>query len=281
MRIALWNLEPQIVNSAMMRVSSYHKKRGDQVEMYSPFFHSEYDKIYVFSLFKFTPKEGVDDSVMVCGGTGFGLDNRLPPEIEQEEYDWSLYPGCDFSIIWFSVGCIRSCPFCVVRQKEGRIRPVKPKNLNPKGQYIKVMDNNFFANPEWTDAIKQLKEWKQSVDFQGVDVRIITEEQAIALNSLKHKKCIKIAWDNPKDDLLPKIKELTKFIKPYKLMCYVLIGYWSTPEEDLYRVEELRKLKVMPFVMPFNKSDLYQKKFARWVNHKAIFKTVAWRDYNV
>ena len=27
-------------------------------------------------------------------------------------------------------------------------------------------------------------------------------------------------------------------------MCYVLIGYWSTKEEDLYRVEKLRELKI-------------------------------------
>jgi len=31
--------------------------------------------------------------------------------------------------------------------------------------------------------------------------------------------------------------------------------------------------------MPYNKEDLYQKKFARWVNHKAIFKSVKWVDY--
>ena len=62
-------------------------------------------------------------------------------------------------------------------------------------------------------------------------------------------------------------------------MCYVLIGYWSTPEEDLYRVEELRKLGVNPFVMPFNKKDRYQKDFARWCNRKEIFKTCKWEDY--
>ena len=35
-----------------------------------------------------------------------------------------------------------------------------------------------------------------------------------------------------------------------------------------------------PFVMPYNKKDKYQKQFARWVNHKAIFKSVKWEDYN-
>jgi len=32
-------------------------------------------------------------------------------------------------------------------------------------------------------------------------------------------------------------------------------------------------------VMPFDKSNTYQKKFARWVNHRAIFNSVKWSDY--
>ena len=63
-------------------------------------------------------------------------------------------------------------------------------------------------------------------------------------------------------------------------MCYVLIGYWANKEEaDLYRVETLRSLGIDPFVMPYNRSDLYQRAFARWVNHKAIFRKVKWQDY--
>jgi hypothetical protein len=69
-------------------------------------------------------------------------------------------------------------------------------------------------------------------------------------------------------------------VKAYKLMFYVLIGFDSTPEEDLYRVELLRSLKVDPFVMPFDKSNDYQRMFARWVNMKAVFKSVSWEDYH-
>ena len=106
------------------------------------------------------------------------------------------------------------------------------------------------------------------------------KEQVEALNSLKHEKLIKCAWDNPKEDLSVFFKKAIDYgLKPYKLMCFVLIGYWSSPEEDLYRVETLRKLKIDPFVMPYNKKDRYQKDFARWVNHKAIFKSVKWEDY--
>ena len=87
------------------------------------------------------------------------------------------------------------------------------------------------------------------------------------------------AWDNPKEDLRNKIKELCFYIKPYRIMVYVLIGYWSSKEEDLWRIEELRKLGVKPFVMPFNKKERYQKDLARYVNRKAIFASIKLEEY--
>ena len=279
MRIGLYNLEPNIVNTAMMQVSQYHKNLHDDIYIYSPLYHDSYDLIYAFSLFDFTDKRYVRKD-MVCGGTGFDIESRLPSEIEASDYDWSLYPECDYSIIWFSRGCIRNCPFCVVRRKEGYIHPVTPKNLNPNGKYIKVMDNNFFANPNWREAINTLQEWDQPIDMQGFDIRLFDTEQGEALQSLKHRKAFKFAWDNPRDNLDDKIVELLNYIKPSKLMCYVLIGYWSTPEEDLYRVMHLwDEYKIHAFAMPYDKFDKYQRSFARWCNNKIIFKTRSWEEY--
>lgn len=276
MKIGLYNLEPNIINVAMMKVSQYYKTRGDSVEKYNSM--EKYDKVYAFSIFDFTDK-GYVTKDMICGGTGFDITKKLPHEIEECDYDWTIYPDCDYSIQWFSKGCIRNCPWCVVRRKEGVIHPVATKNLNPNGKHIKVMDNNFFANPQWRDAIKQLQEWDQPVDFQGVDARLLDQEMCQALNSLQHYKQIHIAWDDPKDNLEPKLKEIVKYIKAYKIMCYVLIGFNSTEAEDLHRVQVIDKLGMDPFVMPFKKLDPYQRAFARWVNRRQIFKSCQWSDY--
>jgi len=281
MKIGLFNTEPKIENTAMMQVSQYHKQLGDHVEQYCSIFHDSYDKVYAFSIFDYTNNPYVRDD-MIKGGTGFNIDTKLPKEIEKCDFDYSLFLNCKTSYVWFSRGCIRKCPFCVVWKKEGFIKPVKPKPLNPNGEYISIMDNNFFANPKWENAFKQLMEWNQKVDFQsGIDVRIFNEEQGYALSSLKMYKQLHIAWDNPRENhsIIPRIKLLTNFIKPYKIMCYVLIGYWSTREEDLARVETLRDMKIDSFVMPYDKKNSYQRSFARWVNHKATFKTVEWKDY--
>ena len=249
------------------------------IYIYSPLFHYDYDKVYAFSLFDFTPKHYVRDD-MVVGGTGFDLNSRLPKEIENCDYDWSLYPDCDYSILWFSRGCVRNCPFCVVRQKEGYIKSVEPKNLNPNGKWIQVQDNNFFANPNWRSAVDYLLDTGQKVDLQGIDVRLFDDDQGDALQELKHRKSIKIAWDNPRENIDEYIEHLLDYIKPYKLMCYVLVGYWSSVEEDLYRIQHLwEDYKIHPFIMPYNKFDRYQKDIARWCNNKFIFKKTSFEEY--
>jgi hypothetical protein len=278
MKIGLYNLEPKINNTAMMQVSYYHKGHGDEVELYNHFEHDKYDKIYAFSLFDFTDK-GYVTTDMIKGGTGFDIKSRLPRAIENSNLDYSIFPDCQTSYIWFSRGCIRACPFCVVNEKEGQIHSVEPKNLNPNGEWITVMDNNFFANPKWEKSIQQLTRWDQPVDLQGFDVRIFKPEHGEALNKLRIHKQLKFAWDNPNEDLTGKIKELLGYVRPYKLMCYVLIGFDSTIREDQERVETLRTMKIDPFVMPYDRTDEYQRAYARYVNHKAVFKTVSFRDY--
>ena len=279
MKIGLYNLEPAIVNTAMMQVSTYHKLNNDDVYIYSPLFHDEYDKIYAFSIFDYTDKGYVRDD-MITGGTGFDIKSKLPVEITKCEYDWSLYPDCDYSILWFSRGCIRNCPFCVVREKEGYIHSVEPLNLNPNGEYVKVMDNNFFANPNWNDSVDYLLDLGQKIDMQGFDIRIFNESQGEALSQLKHRKAFKFAWDNPRDNIDDKIELLLDYIKPSNLMCYVLIGYWSSPMEDYRRVMHLwEKYKIHSFVMPYDKFNRYQKDFSRWVNNKIEFKSCTWEEY--
>lgn len=279
MKIGLYNLEPNIVNTAMMQVSTYHKLNNDDVYTYSPLFHDEYDKIYAFSIFDYTDKCYVRDD-MITGGTGFDIKSKLPVEITKCEYDWSLYPDCDYSILWFSRGCIRNCPFCVVREKEGYIHSVKPLNLNPNGEYVKVMDNNFFANPNWNDSVDYLLGLGQKIDMQGFDIRIFNESQGEALSQLKHHKAFKFAWDNPRDNIDDKIELLLDYIKPSNLMCYVLIGYWSSPMEDYRRVMHLwDEYKIHSFVMPYDKFNRYQKDFSRWVNNKIEFKNCTWEEY--
>lgn len=281
-RIALVNLEPKVENTVYMQISQYHKQQGNSVEWYSPLFHKEYDKIYCSSLFDFTDKNIVTAD-MECGGTGFKelIAKRLPPEIEACDLDYSLYPRCRTSYIWFSRGCPNNHDFCVVPQKEGKLRCVQPKKLNPKGTRISVMDDSFTAMPydAFWDAVKYLENMGMPVDFQcGVDCRIYTPERWVAIaRHLKLYHQIKTAWDIPSEDLRDALKQFASVFGASKVMVYVLIGYNSTPAEDLMRVLEIRKLGLDAYVMPFNRrDDQYQRAFQRWNNGHAA---CVWKDY--
>ena len=277
MKVGLINIEPTVYNTALMQISEAHKSWGSEVSWALPLEYDDYDLLFCSSLFTFTNKETVP-SRAICGGTGFDIKKKLPDGIERSQLDYSIYPDCDTSYIWFSRGCINDCPFCVVRQKEGKLHAVQRKCLNPNGRYISVMDNNFFANPEWESNLWFIADYP--VDFNGVDVRILTPAMCKALDKLKRwkNKRLKIAWDDPKHDLTPYMNMMFQYVKPWKVMVYVLIGYWSTPEEDLHRVMTIKNLGADPYVMPYNKFDDYQSQFARWCNSKPIFKTVKWKD---
>ena len=173
-------------NFALMRISAYHKARGDQVEWATPF--NRYDKVMASKVFTFTSDFNyltLQADEIEKGGTGYDITSKLSEEIENSRMmDYSIYPQYPFSIQFFSRGCIRKCPFCLVREKEGYIHPVEPVDLNPMGKWIEVLDNNFFANPEWKDSVDYLLKAGQSVKLHGVDVRIMDEEQAYWLNKL-------------------------------------------------------------------------------------------------
>ena len=282
MKIGIMNIEPTIYNTAYMQIANYYRGTGHIVEWCMPENHKQFDHVYCSSIFDYTDKSGIPEGV-ICGGTGFDVSSRLSQVIENSNLDYSIYPTCETSYLWFSRGCNRNCPWCVVPEKEGKIHPVQVKNLNPLGRTVTVCDNSFFENPEWEKAVECLREMDLPCDIQGIDVRTINKKQVYLLSKIRRAKDkrIKIAWDNTFDEpkIIDGINCMIQYIRPHDLMCYVLIGYSSIQEHDLYRVNLLRRFKISPFVMPLDRNDFYQKTFARWVNHKAVFNAVTWDKY--
>lgn len=246
--------------------------------------------LWASKIFTFTPDFNpnlYDVDEIRRGGTGYDVRSRLPEEIDRHRgLAYDLYPQYKFSVQFYSRGCIRHCPFCLVHDKEGAIHPVEPMELNPSGEWIEVLDNNFFANPEWRSAAEHLHSLGQPVKFHGVDVRIMTQEQAWWLNKLKLKNGVHIAWDLPQIDLRDRIKEMLKYIKPSKIVCYVLVGFNSTKEQDLWRLRTLKELGILPFVQPYRdfenkrKPTQYELDIARWANRRILFETMDFMDYS-
>lgn len=279
MRVNILTPDSKMPNLAAMKISSYHKERGDKVTLNIPLMPA--DKTYASVLFEWTHAPIAD----VLGGPGVDPSVRLPGEIEACRPDYTLYK-MDYSLGYTYRACHRGCTFCKVPKMN---EPTDHRSIwtfhDPRFKRIAVMNNNPFEDPRWKETFEEI--WAADltvIDHSGYDLRLIDEEKAEALIKTRLDKDgqFHFAWDQMKDS--QKILDGLALVigcglKPKKIACYVLIGYDTTPEEDLYRIETLRNMKVDPFVMPFDKTDPYQRMFARYVNFKAIFKSVTWEDY--
>ena len=75
-----------------MKLSAYHKVRGDSVEWHDGRRH--YDLVYMSRVFTDTYSKDytgpIHADAVIKGGTGYGLDNKLPDEAEHMRPDYGL-----------------------------------------------------------------------------------------------------------------------------------------------------------------------------------------------
>lgn len=293
-------------NIALMKISAYHKARGDTVEWVMPLFQKHYNKVYMSKVFSFTPdyEYFVDSDEIMRGGSGYCIDldadgkevyhqerdSVLPDEIEHQYPDYSLYGITDEAYGYMTRGCPRGCSFCIVGKKEGRkAYTVAPLSEFWRGQKkIILLDPNPIAVPDWRDNLQQLIDSKALVDFtQGVDIRLMTKEKADYIRQIK-VKTIHFAWDRyeDKDMIVPRFKEFQEVTGWHrsKMIVYVLTNYNTTLAQDLERVYTLRELGYSPDVRIYEKYSLPKYhilvKLQRYVNSPPIFNSVKkFEDY--
>jgi len=295
MQIGLWSDCHNFPSLPAMKLSAYHKQKGDHVEIFNRWNH--YDIVYASKVFSFT--EDIDESYFVYadelikGGSGYCItvengkeifvnskNIALPSEIEHIYPDYSLYPEYKYATGFLTRGCPRGCNFCIVGKKEGlcSTQVAELSEFWKDQKEIKLLDPNLIACKDHEKLLQQLAESKAKVDFtQGIDVRLLTPDIISLLNRIK-TKYIHFAWDNPKQDLTKHFELYSKYTtikdKRRKIV-YVLTNFNSTQEEDLYRIYTLRDLGYDPFVMIYQKEKAGKqvKRLQRWCNNRRIFRT--------
>lgn len=314
MRIRLTQLDGKLPNLALMKLSHWHKEKGDEVfferGITKEIFEPEYDIVYGSAIFSSSEKKIAQFKNnfprAIVGGTGTGLmDYKVEAVIgvgdyEYEKYDYSIYPNFTHSIGFTQRGCRLRCSFCVVPRKEGKNIVVNSIYNIWRGEgfekKLHLLDNDFFGQAAWKERSKEIIEGDFKICLnQGINVRLIHKEGAQVLSQMKYMddqfktKRIYTAWDNRRDEniFIRGINLMLEAgIRPQNIMVYMLCGYWKdeTEEDILFRFNKMNEMKLMPYPMIYMNNDGSKmdkkilKKFQRYVIRR-YYQFIDWNTF--
>lgn len=318
MNVLLFQVDGKLPNFALMRLSTWHRAKGDQVEIRS---HLPVDLpwtpdlSYCSSIFSYSGERRKQLKSQfpeaIVGGDGyFPVWNDLTiigrekgsnlreviRDVDPQTLlpDYSHYPSFLASLGYSQRGCRLNCDFCRMQTREGKPKNVSPINSiwrgHPYPKHIHLLDNDFFGQPEWRDLIKEMVDGNFKICFnQGINIRLVNAEQAKELSRVKYvddsfkTKRLYTAWDNLGDEQIFKkgVAELSEGGIPSRhLMVYMLIGFnpKETEEEVVYRFNELISLGCKPYPMVFDRTKLLQCRFQKWIVRR-YYEVCSWPEF--
>lgn len=309
MNIMLLDIDSKMPNLALMKISAYHKNMGDKISLIvlgknikgDNIKYSHPNKVYMSVIFKkskFLAENVVSSFKMTysniesidIGGSGCNLNKKLSDEIEYIKPDYNLYRNCDSSYGFTTRGCNRSCKFCIVPKKEGlfRIWQHPSRFYDERFNKITFFDNNILFDKEWFVEVcnfcidRNLKVWFN----QGLDIRLLDENDVELLMKLKRVEMFEFAWDDIKlesvvEQKIQMLKDCGMNTRQH-VQFYVYVDSDDEFESGLYRCNKLKEWKVNAFVM-FNidrpRTQRIQN-LMRWANRKHYFWKLSYDEYS-
>jgi len=278
MKISLLTDAPKH-NLALMKISRWHKNQRHEVMLNMPLFPADFT--YASILFDWNKDKFIADEY---GGPGWNPFARLGNPYACQRPDYSLF-NVNYSLGYTYRHCPRKCSFCLVPKMENGQKEHWSiwEFHEPAFTKICLLNNNTFADPQWKETFEEIWDANLTViDENGYDLRLIDEEKANALKRTKFDGQIHFAWDRMKDE--KKILEGLQLLKDYRIRghIYILVGYDTTREEDIYRCQKLIDYGQDPYIMPYNSKpeDRAFKRFIdtfMWRKYPTIEK--AWKEY--
>lgn len=278
-------------NLALMKISAYHKGKGDDVEWWNPLYR--YDRVYSSKVFDFTPIDPYLPDDAIRGGTGYRdipIDRTLPDEVDGMFPDYSIYPKCDYAVGYLTRGCPNHCRWCVVPRKEGNIRPYREwqEIVRDDSDKLVLMDNNILSCDYGIQQLESLIGFGYRIDLnQGMDARLVDREIAQILSKLTWIRHIRFSCDQksqiePIQRTIDLLKE--NGVKPYRVFIYLLVT--EELQDASERVEALKRYKgINLYAQPERNERLgvipnkMQLEFAQRYIYGGCYRTETWEEY--
>jgi len=298
MKVLLIDADSTIPNLPLMKLSTWHKKRGDAASLMrlnmpyypgrrKPLFNLPlgYDRAYCSVIFEGN-KDLIKGKGIIFGGTGFDLKTVLPEIIEKLEPDYSLYPENDTSYGFLSRGCIRRCSFCKVPEKEGTIRKAFGVQDIVRHKQVKFLDNNILALPDHYEILQELISRKVKCQFtQGLDIRLVNPKNSDLLKNLRYWGNYTFAFDSyTRMEQIEKGLSLLNWRRDWQFRFFVYVHPSMLLSETTNRIEWLRERKCYPYVMRdiscwgSEHSDFYVD-LASYCNQVNLFKKMSFKTF--
>lgn len=284
----------------LLKLSSYHKKKGDTTELVHGLeknISRKADIIYITSLFTWAWKPvwqavwfytklfpqaeiwlgGLYASLMPEHAALSGIQPghifegiHEKAEILRPDYDlvprWNRTVGA--SILFSSRGCARRCGYCAVPFLEGEMNSVRHsiKDLIwPGHSKVVFFDNNILASSGWRRIFDELVDLGLKVDFnQGLDARLVTEEAARKISELKIDPVVRLSYDY--QEMGSPVQRAIQLLKSHgidgrDILVYVLYNFTDDPEDFLERIRKILRWGAVCYPMRYQPINVLYKDY--------------------
>jgi hypothetical protein len=190
----------------LMKISTYHKSKGDKVSFYkgtnAKLRDKGWDIIYITTMFTFKWKTTIDTikfyqrekhkkaDIVVGGILGSLLQDEVEREtaikphfglwneVDQMKPDYSLegmagYYTNNASFGYTTKGCYNECEFCAVHRLEPEFIPLIPleHQIDKNKKDLILLDNNVLASSEFPKIIEEIKKFgfEKGAKFGNLD----------------------------------------------------------------------------------------------------------------
>jgi hypothetical protein len=243
-----------------------------------PLFLPEVEEVHVSCVFTWDKMEA-ERLAVAWGNQGYKVSLGGPAfGSPSEEFTPGRYVKTGMTIT--SRGCVRSCPFCFVPKREGKLRLLEIKPGHD------ILDNNLLACPK--DHIERVLDMldtqpKAARFTGGIDARLVEPWFSERLGTMR-LDILYTAFDHPsqQDSVWKAVSLFQKAgIEQRKIGCYVLVGYdGDTVDQAENRLKWVFGIGGMPFAMYYRppeakieRPEAWKSLVRSWSRPAAIFSS--------